>query len=95
MLRFPCSTALHAETIPAPPSFCFEKLSYRADQLILLCVVDILEIMSFQELTEPYFLGIFMVEAAVKILALGFVFHPGSYLRYGWNVMDFIVVVTG
>ena len=44
---------------------------------------------------EPYFLGIFLVEAAVKILALGFVFHEGSYLRYGWNVMDFIVVVTG
>ena len=36
-----------------------------------------------------------MVEAAVKILALGFIFHEGSYLRHGWNVMDFIVVVTG
>ncbi|CAK8675301.1 unnamed protein product [Clavelina lepadiformis] len=45
--------------------------------------------------TEPYFLGIFIVEAAVKILALGFVLHENSYLRYGWNIMDFIVVVTG
>uniref|UniRef100_F6Q8W5 Voltage-dependent calcium channel type A subunit alpha-1 n=1 Tax=Ciona intestinalis TaxID=7719 RepID=F6Q8W5_CIOIN len=45
--------------------------------------------------TEPYFLGIFIVEAAVKILALGFVLHKDSYLRYGWNIMDFTVVVTG
>jgi hypothetical protein len=47
------------------------------------------------EQTEPYFLGIFTVEAALKILALGFVLHRGSYLRNTWNIMDFIVVVTG
>jgi len=40
-------------------------------------------------------LGIFTVEAALKILALGFVLHRGSYLRNTWNIMDFIVVVTG
>lgn len=54
-----------------------------------------LKFFRFQEKTEPYFLGIFMIEAAVKILALGFVCHTESYLRYGWNVMDFFVVVTG
>ncbi|XP_042894573.2 voltage-dependent calcium channel type A subunit alpha-1 [Parasteatoda tepidariorum] len=47
------------------------------------------------ELTEQYFLGIFCVESTVKILALGFVLHRGSYLRNIWNIMDFIVVVTG
>ncbi|CAB3372667.1 Hypothetical predicted protein [Cloeon dipterum] len=47
------------------------------------------------ELTEPYFLGIFCVEASLKILALGFVLHPRSYLRNIWNMMDFVVVVTG
>ena len=47
------------------------------------------------EVTEPYFLAIFCVEASVKILALGFCLHPGSYLRNVWNIMDFIVVVTG
>lgn len=47
------------------------------------------------EATEPYFLGIFTVEAGLKILALGFVLHRGSYLRNAWNIMDFIVVVTG
>nr|XP_020668758.1 voltage-dependent N-type calcium channel subunit alpha-1B isoform X8 [Pogona vitticeps] len=45
--------------------------------------------------TEPYFIGIFCFEAGIKIMALGFVFHKGSYLRNGWNVMDFVVVLTG
>nr|KAF6433008.1 calcium voltage-gated channel subunit alpha1 B [Molossus molossus] len=45
--------------------------------------------------TEPYFIGIFCFEAGIKIIALGFVLHKGSYLRNGWNVMDFVVVLTG
>lgn len=47
------------------------------------------------EATEAYFLGIFCVEASLKILALGFVLHKNSYLRNIWNIMDFFVVVTG
>ncbi|CAN0179073.1 unnamed protein product [Lampetra fluviatilis] len=45
--------------------------------------------------TEPYFIAIFCFEAGIKIIALGFVFHKGSYLHNGWNIMDFVVVVTG
>uniref|UniRef100_A0A8B9KR19 Calcium channel, voltage-dependent, R type, alpha 1E subunit a n=1 Tax=Astyanax mexicanus TaxID=7994 RepID=A0A8B9KR19_ASTMX len=48
-----------------------------------------------REKTEPYFIGMFCFEAGIKIVALGFVFHKGSYLRNGWNVMDFIVVLSG
>ncbi|XP_065213855.1 voltage-dependent calcium channel type A subunit alpha-1 [Planococcus citri] len=47
------------------------------------------------EKTENFFLAIFCVEAVVKILALGFVLHRGAYLRNVWNMMDFIVIVTG
>lgn len=47
------------------------------------------------EATEVYFLGIFCVEASLKILALGFLLHKNSYLRNIWNIMDFFVVVTG
>ena len=47
------------------------------------------------EATEVYFLGIFCVEALLKIVALGFCLHRGSYLRNVWNIMDFVVVVTG
>jgi len=48
-----------------------------------------------QEETEIYFLGIFCIEALFKVVALGFVLHTGAYLRNIWNIMDFVVVVTG
>lgn len=54
-----------------------------------------LHVICLQEQTEVYFLGIFCVEAMFKIVALGFVLHKGSYLRNVWNMMDFVVVVTG
>lgn len=41
---------------------------------------------------EPFFLSIFCVEAACKILALGLILHPNSYLRNVWNIMDFVVI---
>nr|QQY02546.1 voltage-dependent N-type calcium channel subunit alpha-1B [Cryptocotyle lingua] len=47
------------------------------------------------EMTEKYFMGIFTVEASLKIIALGLILHSGSYLRNVWNILDFIVVVTG
>ncbi|XP_073242529.1 voltage-dependent calcium channel type A subunit alpha-1-like [Porites lutea] len=47
------------------------------------------------ESAEVYLLAIFCLEALLKIIALGFVLHSESYLRNGWNVLDFVVVVTG
>ena len=51
--------------------------------------------LSLQEELEPVFMGIFTVEMTVKILADGFICHKGSYLRNPWNIMDFIVVISG
>ncbi len=45
--------------------------------------------------TENYFLAIFSTETFLKIIAQGFVLHPGSYMRNAWNSMDFFVVTTG
>jgi len=50
---------------------------------------------NFQEKTEPYFMGIFTAECVLKIIAFGFALHKGSYLRSAWNILDFIVVVSG
>lgn len=58
-------------------------------------VADPLLLPLLQEETEPYFIAIFCFESGIKILALGFALHKGSYLRNGWNVMDFVVVLTG
>lgn len=45
--------------------------------------------------TENYFLAIFSTETFLKIIAQGFILHPGSYMRSIWNTMDFLVVSTG
>lgn len=45
--------------------------------------------------TENYFLVIFSTETFLKIIAQGFILHPGSYMRNIWNSMDFFVVATG
>jgi hypothetical protein len=38
---------------------------------------------------------IFFVEAGIKIVGMGMVFHKYAYLREIWNVIDFIIVITG
>ncbi|KAM9613300.1 voltage-dependent L-type calcium channel subunit alpha-1S [Trichechus inunguis] len=47
------------------------------------------------EKLEYFFLIVFSIEAAVKIIACGFLFHQDAYLRSGWNVLDFIIVFLG
>nr|XP_037876781.1 muscle calcium channel subunit alpha-1 isoform X3 [Bombyx mori] len=47
------------------------------------------------EKIEYVFLVIFTGECVMKIIAYGFVMHPGSYLRNGWNLLDFTIVVIG
>ena len=41
------------------------------------------------------FTVVFIVEALLKIIAKGLIFHPESYLRIGWNLIDSIVVISG
>jgi hypothetical protein len=45
--------------------------------------------------SEVVFLVIYTIEMALKILGLGFVFNRGSYLRDPWNLLDFIIVISG
>ncbi|KAI8043661.1 hypothetical protein M5D96_004994 [Drosophila gunungcola] len=47
------------------------------------------------EKVEYIFLVIFTAECVMKILAYGFVLHNGAYLRNGWNLLDFTIVVIG
>uniref|UniRef100_A0A8D3D245 Voltage-dependent L-type calcium channel subunit alpha n=1 Tax=Scophthalmus maximus TaxID=52904 RepID=A0A8D3D245_SCOMX len=54
-----------------------------------------LVLVSPQERVEYLFLIIFTVEAFLKVIAYGLLFHPNAYLRNGWNLLDFIIVVVG
>ncbi|XP_062969694.1 voltage-dependent L-type calcium channel subunit alpha-1S isoform X1 [Cynocephalus volans] len=47
------------------------------------------------EKLEYFFLIVFSIEAAMKIIAYGFLCHQDAYLRSGWNVLDFIIVFLG
>ena len=38
---------------------------------------------------------IFLLEAVIKIVAMGFIGHSKAYLRDPWNIIDFVIVVTG
>ena len=44
---------------------------------------------------EITFQVLYTIEMCLRILSLGFVYNPGSYLRSYWNQLDFICVVTG
>uniref|UniRef100_A0A915B5U1 Voltage-dependent L-type calcium channel subunit alpha n=1 Tax=Parascaris univalens TaxID=6257 RepID=A0A915B5U1_PARUN len=47
------------------------------------------------EQIEYLFIIVFTIECVLKVIALGFLFHPGAYLRNAWNILDFIIVVIG
>ncbi|KAL2103740.1 hypothetical protein ACEWY4_000608 [Coilia grayii] len=47
------------------------------------------------EQVEYIFLVIFTIETFTKILAYGLVMHPSAYIRSGWNLLDFVIVVVG
>jgi hypothetical protein len=47
------------------------------------------------ETLDYIFLVIFSIEMVLKIIAMGFVMKPHSYLRDPWNILDFTVVVLG
>ncbi|CAM9345432.1 unnamed protein product, partial [Laminaria digitata] len=49
---------------------------------------------AFLDQSEVVLTVLFSVEMALKVLAHGFLFMPGAYLRSSWNILDFMVVVV-
>ncbi|OUC43122.1 transporter, cation channel family protein [Trichinella nativa] len=47
------------------------------------------------EMLEYVFIFVFTIECLLKIVAYGFVMHPGAYLRNAWNILDFVIIVVG
>ncbi|XP_078270772.1 voltage-dependent L-type calcium channel subunit alpha-1D-like isoform X6 [Rhinoraja longicauda] len=47
------------------------------------------------ETVEYAFLIIFTIETCLKIIAYGLLLHPNAYVRNGWNLMDFVIVIVG
>jgi hypothetical protein len=53
--------------------------------------VLIKDILTIIQLYSSYF---FILEASCKIVTQGLISHKNSYLRDGWNIVDFIVVLS-
>ncbi|XP_070793069.1 voltage-dependent L-type calcium channel subunit alpha-1D isoform X1 [Pituophis catenifer annectens] len=47
------------------------------------------------EKVEYAFLIIFTIETFLKIVAYGLLLHPNAYVRNGWNLLDFVIVIVG
>uniref|UniRef100_A0A6I8SJP7 Voltage-dependent L-type calcium channel subunit alpha n=1 Tax=Xenopus tropicalis TaxID=8364 RepID=A0A6I8SJP7_XENTR len=47
------------------------------------------------EKVEYAFLIVFTIETFLKIVAYGLVMHPSAYVRNGWNLLDFVIVIVG
>lgn len=62
------------------------------------CYIHCLSLSFFclpQEKVEYAFLIIFTVETFLKIIAYGLLLHPNAYVRNGWNLLDFVIVIVG
>jgi Ion transport protein len=50
---------------------------------------------AYLDASESIFLYIYTFEMVFKMLGLGIILNRGSYLRNPWNVLDFVIVVSG
>lgn len=80
---------------------CLEKNAYISEILNLIPVSFSSSLyphpfcFSSQEKVEYAFLIIFTVETFLKIIAYGLLLHPNAYVRNGWNLLDFVIVIVG
>lgn len=44
---------------------------------------------------EKWFQILYSIEMVFKIVGLGFIIGPDTYLRDPWNILDFTIVVIG
>ncbi|KAG7215977.1 hypothetical protein INR49_003498 [Caranx melampygus] len=78
----------------APRALCCLTLS-NPIRMAALALVEWKYPFIASEQVEYVFLVIFTIETFTKILAYGLVMHPSAYIRSGWNLLDFIIVIVG
>ena len=47
------------------------------------------------DIIDYIFLSLYTIEMVLKIIAMGFIMRPFSYLRDPWNLLDFTVIFLG
>ena len=38
---------------------------------------------------------LYTIEMILKILGLGFIYGEGAYIKDSWNILDFVIVMSG
>ena len=58
--------------------------------------LNVLPFFSFQILNyfDYFFTTIFTIEVCLKVIAYGFILHPGAFCRSGFNLLDLLVVAV-
>ncbi|KAL4505974.1 hypothetical protein ABPG72_013735 [Tetrahymena utriculariae] len=86
--------------------FCYKiiKSNWFENTILLIIIFNSIMLMlddpttdvqsSFADWCEQFFLWTYTAEACLKIIAMGFVLPKGAYLRDGWNILDFSIVVS-
>ena len=106
----PCASALYLFPKEHPARrLCFRISKHRYFEYGILFVIflnciklildtyipnDATTLTNVSDVFNYIFVAIFVIEALIKIFSLGFVFDKGSYLRDGWNLLDFIILVA-
>ncbi|OMJ94175.1 hypothetical protein SteCoe_2656 [Stentor coeruleus] len=84
---------------------CLRIIRSKAFEFIVICVILMNTIVLALEdpngqvssefvIIEDFFIYFYTAECIIKIIALGFVFTKGSYLRDKWNILDFIIIIS-
>ena len=73
--------------------FDFVILMFILSNSIMLAFDDpLVEGSPFPDWVDTLYLAVYTAEMVLKIIAYGFLFNNGAYLRGLWNILDFIIV---
>ena len=56
---------------------------------------EVEKVTDLEKVTGKVLVSIFLLEFILKIIAMGFIVKRNSYMRDGWNILDFVCLVTG
>jgi len=63
-------------------------------RLIIDTFVDGARVSIIFDMVDIFFTFVFLIEMIFKIIAFGFIFNEGTYLKDNWNRIDFVIVIV-
>ena len=95
VLKFMLEGEGAAETMKQSPAWAAKQWNIANFKPMGDCDINAPGPCSLASYVDLVFLIIFAIEMVIKMIAQGLMLHPHSYLRQGWNWLDFLVVIIG